>query len=136
MKGEASATKLASPTPTTARARRRDVKPHAAPEAAAASNQTPRPSPIRRSPFQRLEASEKMGLATSRPTMKAAGRRPTWNSDKSNAAMMPVPGSPGLDGRPLTPLLAITPLHTDPRDDAVRDMDRPGRGHDSADDGV
>ena len=68
MKGDARATKEASPTPTSMRHRMRVQKPSASPQPAVDSAQMPRPTAIRRKAFTCLLASAKMGEDTSRPT--------------------------------------------------------------------
>ena len=70
MKGDARATKEASPTPTSMRHRMRLQKPQARPQPAVASVQMPRPTAMRRKALWCLLASAKMGEDTSRPTCK------------------------------------------------------------------
>ncbi len=68
MKGDARATKEASPTPTSMRHRMRVQNPSARPQPAVESAQMPRPTAISRKAFTCLLASAKMGEDTSRPT--------------------------------------------------------------------
>lgn len=86
MKGAARTTKEASPTPTAMRHTRMLQKPHVAAHAATASVQTRRPAPISLKGSTRRLRNAKVGLATMRPTMKAAGRQP---SSKSVSAKSP-----------------------------------------------
>jgi len=68
MKGDANATKDASPTPTSMRHSMRLQKPNAMPHPAVDSVQIPRPTAISRKAFTCLLASAKIGEDTSRPT--------------------------------------------------------------------
>ena len=70
MKGDARATKEASPTPTSMRHRMRLQKPQASPQPAVATVQMPRPTAMRRKALWCLLASAKMGEDTSKPTCK------------------------------------------------------------------
>jgi hypothetical protein len=81
MKGAANMTKDASPTPTAMRAASRLQKSQQTVHAHTATTHTRRPDPTRRKATMRLLRCAKMGLATMRPTMNAAGRQPSWNVD-------------------------------------------------------
>ena len=86
MKGDARATKEASPTPTSMRHRMRLQNPIAIPHPAVDIVQMPRPTAISRKAFTCLLASAKIGEDTSRPT---CGPSPHFSPLALRARLLP-----------------------------------------------
>lgn len=85
IKGDASATNDASPTPTSARAARSTPYEGARPQPSAATPQAAMPTPMSRNALVCLQASENTGDATIRPIRKAVARSPSAALLRSNS---------------------------------------------------
>ena len=101
MKGAASATNDASPTPTIIRNISIEKKPNERPHPETERDHTINPIAINRNGAFFLEASANSGAAINIPTINDAGNRPTWN--RLSPKLTRIPSA-------FIPLLAIAPL--------------------------
>jgi hypothetical protein len=83
--GAARITKLASPAPTEVRKKRRLQKFHARPEENTEMNQISNPMPTSLKVCTVFARCTKIGHATNRPTMNAAGKHPSWKLVREKA---------------------------------------------------
>mmetsp|Transcript_4203 Transcript_4203/g.26642 ORF Transcript_4203/g.26642 Transcript_4203/m.26642 type:complete len:226 (+) Transcript_4203:993-1670(+) len=110
IKGAASDTNEASPTPTKALATAMLRNPVDKPQDRVARNQMLRPMEMSHIWLCVWERLANIGEASRSPTMKIVGKRPSWKLSSWKSPCIPPPGFPSDPRDPFTPLLAMTPL--------------------------